>query len=98
MDIDETGVIITRGSCLRERLSWSNLERVSIRTTNKGPFDDDVFIVLATPETSCWVPQAMAASLRSRLQQFPGFNNESLIEAMPVEDNEFVCWTRADNV
>ena len=95
LDIDDTRVTLTRRSRLRSTFPWSHLERVSIRTTDKGPFDDDVFIVLYTAKSCFWVPQAIAAPLLSRLQQLPGFDNESVIEAMScVENKAFVCWTR----
>ena len=93
VDFDDTGVTLTRRSRLRERFAWSELQRVSIRTTEDGPFDDDVFIVLTTQAMSCWVPQDVATPLLLRLQQLPGFDNESVIEAMGcTQNNEFICW------
>ncbi len=95
--VDDDGFQCVRESGLRDGAQWSELIRVSIRTTDQGPFDDDVFLVLETSTASWWVPQTAvgAADLLARLQQFGGFNNEVVIEAMSCTDNrEFVCWER----
>ena len=95
IDVDDDGFQCTRSSRLRDGSRWSDLTRVSIRTTDKGPFDEDVFIVLETSACSWWVPQSAdgAAELLFRLQQLDGFNSELVIEAMSCTDNhEFICW------
>ena len=92
---DERGITCRRASGLDDHFEWSDLQSVVIRTTNRGPFDEDVFIVLSDAAASCWIPQAIAHHLLERLQQLPGFDNQAVIEAMCcAENNEFVCWTR----
>ena len=45
------------------------IERVRLRTTTAGPFDEDAFIIVDGPERSWVIPQA--ARLRLRLPQSP---------------------------
>jgi hypothetical protein len=78
-------------------LRWENIERVVIRTTDAGPFDDDVFFVVQAAGTTYVIPQGAAGTnqLRERLQQLPDFDNEAIINSMGCTDNqEFVCWER----
>lgn len=78
-------------------IHWDDVQRVVIRTTDRGPFDDDVFLVLETPGRSYVIPQAAAGAgdLLGRLQQLPGFDNEAVIESMGCTDNrDFPCWER----
>ena len=76
-------------------VAWTDIERVLIRTTDKGPFDDDVFIVLVTADDTLLIPQdALGAShLLTKLQNTPGFDNDAVSEAMGcTENHEFECW------
>lgn len=78
-------------------VAWDDLVRVLIRTTDCGPFDDDVFFVLETAERCYIVPQQAvgAGQLLERLQGLPGFDNEAVIESMTCcENKEFLCWQR----
>ena len=80
-----------------ENVLLSDVQRIVIRNTDRGPFDEDVFFCLETGEDTFVIPQGAAgvSELLERLQQFPGFNNESLIESMGCTDNRlFVCWER----
>jgi hypothetical protein len=88
----------TRGTTAS--IHWDDVQRVVIRTTDRGPFDDDVFLVLVTCSRSYVIPQqaAGAKELLSRLQQLPGFDNEAVIESMGCTDNrDFPCWERAES-
>ena len=64
--------------------TWDDIRRVSIRTTDLGPFDDDVFFVVETAGKNFVIPQAApgASQLLERLQQFPGFDNDAVINSM----------------
>jgi hypothetical protein len=92
------------GSCRRpdgtvESVAWEDLRLVEIRTTDEGPFLEDVFLVLHATDGGCVVPQAAEGFLEliKRLQQWPGFDNTALISAMTCTDNaSFVCWRRGD--
>ena len=81
----------------QETVLWSELQNVTIMTTDEGPFSDDVFWVLSGSETGCLVPSEAEGmkELLPRLQQLPGFDNEAVIRAMGSTGNEkFLCWRR----
>ena len=81
--------------------TWDQIQRVLIRTTDQGPFDDDVFLVIETADKNHVIPQPApgASQLLGRLQQLPGFNNEAVIDSMGCTDNQqFLCWERGDAV
>jgi hypothetical protein len=81
-----------------EEVAWSDLQEVSVITTDKGPFSEDVFFVLVGSEgRGCVVPQSATESavLLERLQQLPGFDNRAFMAAMACTQNEmFVSWRR----
>ncbi len=94
---DEAGIHFARASGIHEFIRWSEVARVLIRTTDKGPFDDDVFFVLETTRESLVIPQPArgCAELLRELQKLPGFDNNRVIAAMGCTDNrEFLCWER----
>ncbi len=75
-------------------VTWDEIQRVLIRTTDRGPFDDDVFFVVEASGKSFVIPQAAAGAtqLLERLQQLPGFDNEAVINSMgctPTIRNSF---------
>jgi hypothetical protein len=96
VEIDGDGVRRLRGDQLVEQVSWAELVKVSIMTTDEGPGAEDVFLLLhAADGTGCAVPHelACAAGLLDWLQRLPGFDNAAVIEAMgSTEWQEFVCW------
>jgi hypothetical protein len=80
-----------------ESVRWSDLEIVSIQTTDRGPAVDDVFWVLGGNESGCVVPSESEGMdlLLPRLQRLPGFDNKAVIAAMACAENrEFLCWRR----
>lgn len=94
--VDDDGVTCHRGNLI-ESVTWDDLQRVKILTTDQGPFIEDVFYVLFGTEDGCVVPHGAAEStdLLGRLQALPGFDNEAVVDAMTcVENNEFECWER----
>jgi hypothetical protein len=94
---DDVGLRLARVSGDHELVPWNEVVRVLIRTTDKGPFDDDVFFVLETTRESLVIPQPArgCAELLSDLQKLPGFDNNRVIEAMGCAVNrEFLCWER----
>ncbi len=77
------------------QIGWSDLVAVDIRTTSRGPFEDDVFYVLTDRAgLVVIIPQDLTStSVLGRLQQLPGFDNETFIAAMGcTDDSTFVCW------
>ena len=83
-DIDLTGV------------RWDALTEVSLRTTSRGPLEEDVFLVFAYsdgPSTAIGIGDS--DDILSRVQQLPGFDNEAFITAMAViEHGSSVRWRR----
>ncbi len=79
-----------------ESVLWSDIQRIVIRNTDSGPFDEDVFC-LETGKDTFVIPQGAdgVSELLEQIQQFSGFNNEALIDSMGCTDNGlFVCWER----
>ena len=96
--VDETGVAYERSNGIVESVHWSDLQRVTIFTTDGGPFAEDAFFVLHASQGGCVVPQGAPDSeiLLERLQQLPGFDNEAVVRAMScTTENEFPCWERS---
>jgi hypothetical protein len=82
-----------------ESVPWDELHAVEIRTTDAGPFFEDVFLVLDAGDRGCVIPQEAEGfgALFERLQQLPGFDNQAAISAMTCTDNAtFQCWRRGD--
>ena len=72
------------------------LAEVALTTTSRGPFEENVFFVLTYDDGSnSAVPLGEAAELLPRLQELPGFDNETCIRAMGVsEDGISSLWRR----
>lgn len=93
---DEDARRLYRGETTH-RVRWADLDRVAIRTTDDGPFAEDVFwVLLGTHENGFVVPANLAPDgFLERLQQLPGFDSAAVIEAMQsIEENVFVCWRK----
>jgi hypothetical protein len=75
---------------------WDALTEVSLRTTARGPIEEDVFFVFTYSDGA---PTAIglgdSEDLLARLQQLPGFDNETFVRAMGVsEEGVAVLWRR----
>ena len=75
---------------------WDALTEVALMTTSQGPFAEDVFFVLTYDDGATEaIPLGEAKELLPRLQQLPGFDNETFIQAMGVsEEGISVLWRR----
>jgi len=75
---------------------WDALTEVALMTTSQGPFEEDVFFVLTYDDGSNQsIPLGAENDLLPRLQQLPGFDNETFIRAMGVsEEGISVLWRR----
>jgi hypothetical protein len=75
---------------------WGALAEVALMTTSRGPFEEDVFFVLTYDDGSNQsIPLGDAEDLLPRLQQLPGFDNETFIRAMAVsEESVSALWRR----
>jgi hypothetical protein len=98
IEVNDDGVRRLLADGKVEQVTWEDLLEASVLTTDEGPFAEDVYFVLAGRNgTGCVVPQSAPESrqLLERLQQLPGFDNETFIQAMAsTEDATFVCWRR----
>jgi hypothetical protein len=97
VEFNDEQVTRTTADGIRETLLWSELQEVSIITTDGGPYVDDVFWELRGTSNGCLVPSQAEGikELLSKLQELPGFNNEAVIHAMGSTDNaKFLCWQR----
>ena len=97
---DETGVTCRWPDGPVQSVTWDELEAVEIRTTDWGPFVEDVFLVLYAGDGGCVVPQEAEGfdPLLRRLQSLPGFDNAAVGSAMTCTYNAvFPCWRRIDS-
>jgi hypothetical protein len=99
VSFNDESVTCRRPNGLVEAVNWSDLQSVTIQTTDAGPAVDDVFWVLAGSESGCVVPSESEGMdlLLERLQRLPNFDNNAVIQAMSSVDNQkFLCWQRRD--
>ena len=88
-----------RGARQEERVSWSELTKVEIQTSNAGPFAEDFYFVLHGANGK-GVAIANDVAFRHRLldelqQRLPGLDDKAVIEAWGCTDNRsFLIWER----
>lgn len=78
-------------------ISWFELIRVSIQTTDEGPARPDAFWLLETKKHTLRIPHGTQGDkeLLHQLQKLPGFDNQTFISSMAsVNNNLFVCWEK----
>jgi len=95
--VDEQGLTARINGGPELRLEFQNLQRVTIRTTDEGPFAEDVFWILTTHNQVCIIPQSAEGQVElfDQLLKLPGFDCQAMIVAMSSTNNaEFECWTR----
>ena len=75
---------------------WDALTEVSLRTTSRGPSEEDVFFVFAYDDgPSTAIGLGDSDHVLPRVQELPGFDNETFIRAMAVSaEGSFVLWRR----
>lgn len=93
-EIDDLGVRRTLGDGRVESITWAELVRVEVLTTDEGPYAQDFFFLLfAGDGQGCVVPNDQSQGLLPRLQALPGFDNTVLVSACGSTQNaRFVCW------
>lgn len=99
VQIDEDGVAVEAKGGV-EHVTWEEVQKVRILTTNEGPFVEDVYFLLeAQGGRGCAVPHeaAVRTKLLEELQsRLPGLQDEKVIEAMGCTDNNsFTIWERS---
>ena len=80
----------------RDGVRWDALAEVALLTTSRGPFEEDLFFVLTYDDgANESIPLGEAKDLLPRLQQLPGFDNETFIRAMGIsEEGISALWRR----
>ncbi len=97
LSVGDVGVAIHGGGGASRRVEWVELTEVAVVTTDRGPFIEDVFLVLsARSGEALTIPHPLVdLGFIERLQRLPGFDNETFIEAMGCAENgRFVCWRK----
>jgi hypothetical protein len=97
VSVDDDRILYVLPDDTEVAIPWKELDAVFLQTTDKGPFEDDLFWVLETagarhriPSETDGVPELMQA-----LQALPGFDNEAVIDASTsLEPRVFECWRR----
>ena len=82
-----------------EAVSWDALSKVEIRTTNSGPWSEDMFFVLhgadgkgALVSNDLAVKHQLVKALQERL---PGLDDRAIIEASGCTSNKlFLIWQK----
>jgi len=91
LQVDEKGVT-PPGEVI---ITWGEITQVAMVTTNPAAGDDVFFVLVTKGGRRQMIPHntPMSDELLSKLQQLPGFDNGSFIEAMAAtEPAEFVVW------
>jgi len=97
VSFDEESAFVQWPDKAAEAICFKDLIGVAVETTDKGPFIEDVWWHLASPEKVVTYPSEAtgADKILNRLQQLPTFNNERLIQAMSSTDNKtFILWDK----
>lgn len=98
---DESGIAVCDPRGDRRHIEWSALAQVAIHTTERGPFESDVFWCLDSDGEKPAVVFPGGADgerelIRALNHRLPAFRNDALIEAMGSTANaRFVLWRRA---
>ncbi|MBI9051898.1 MAG: hypothetical protein JEZ00_20955 [Anaerolineaceae bacterium] len=80
-----------------QTITWDELVGVAIKTTNSGPFVENIFWYLGAKDRSLRIPQSAQGfcDLLNRLQHLPNFDNRALATAMVCTETKlFICWQR----
>ena len=102
----ETVVDQVSVTCCDERrhpvqLVWSVVDRIEIRTTDRGPEEEDVFWEIHDGNRMCSIPNGLIepTHLFDRLRELPGVGYDTyaaIAHAMGSTDNaRFAIWTRS---
>jgi hypothetical protein len=94
---DDIAITRTLPDGKTETVRWDDLQEIGIITTEEGPFNEDVYWMLAGSKGGCAVSGGAQGikALLARLQKLPNFDNEAVIKAMgSTTNNKFRCWKR----
>jgi hypothetical protein len=95
---DDKAIVLRQPNGAAEQILWSDLGSVSVITTDGGPFEADLFWVLAHRDGRRGPVVPMDAQgehelLKAMQRRLPGFDNMAVVEAMgSASDASFVVW------
>jgi hypothetical protein len=86
-------------TCKSESISWEQLVKIEIVTTDEGPYSEDFFFVLHGADGSgAVVPNELAAKhdfVAELQRRFPDLDNGAIIEASScVQNRRFLVWKK----
>lgn len=94
--VNEDGIIRETSNGLTKRINWSEVTKISILTTDQGPFFDDFFYVFQAESLVMMLPLGISVKidLLTWLQKkFPDINPEAVIAASGSAQNAvFPLW------
>lgn len=98
---DDSRILLMSPDGHQEIVLWSSLERVTIETTDAGPFVSDLFWILDTAEGRSYMISMGSpgeAELLSTMQhRLHGFDNMAVVEAMgSTEVARFQVWAKPE--
>ena len=85
----------------KEELRWADIIAIDIITTDKGPFEPDVWLVMRSETLSCRIPQGAPNYDRvyDTVSAWPNFNFDNVIQAMMSTENAtFELWRKASEL
>ena len=94
---DELTIIYKNGK--KEKHLFENLQKVTIITTDQGPFEDDVFWLMLFKKNIIMIPQGCPGEdkLLEIMQKLPDFDNEQVVKAMTCSENSsFLVWEKEE--
>ena len=83
-----------------EQIKWNEIEKISIVTTDEGPFLPDVWLILMGNEKGCSMPQGAPKydEVYDIISKYEGFDFEQVIKAVTSTDNaKFELWKKNKN-
>jgi hypothetical protein len=95
VECDDTGIKVVHPNGTVESSRWDEIIKVSVITTDQGPFVDDVFLALFKEDKGCIIPSTVHGynDAYEIVSKFEGFDFSKYIESMSsTSNNEFICW------
>lgn len=98
---NDEGLSVEHTNGTIESALWDEIIKISVITTDQGPYTDDVFIVLFKEEKGVLVPSGAEGynEVYERVSKFDGFDFQRYIDSMSSTINkEFICWERRKSI
>lgn len=99
---DKQAISVDDGAGGVSSIAWASLGSVTVITTGAGPFETDLFWILADKDGRQTILLPMDANgehalLQAMQSRLPGFDNMAVVEAMSsTDDGVFQIWPPAE--